>query len=131
MPTVAGAAGEGKEWAGALTDCCGGSVPWPGTLGTALSACAIWKTCRFPAFALDLEMLFSGANVLSCEADRAALSPDVPEVLWPVAGGWLLSQPRKTLFKVQKLSHPKQWEGLSEEDRERKLDLTQDLPVVQ
>lgn len=52
-----------------LTDCCRGSVLQPGTLGTVLSAWAVWKTCFFPALALDLEVLFSCANVLSCEAD--------------------------------------------------------------
>lgn len=55
----------------------------------------------------------------------------MPEIPLPAAGRQSLSQPRKTLFNVlKKLSHPKQWEGFSE-DKERKLGLTQDLPVVQ
>lgn len=42
----------------------------------------------------------------------------MPEILSPAAGGQFSSQPRKALFKVlKKLSHPKQWEGFSE-DRE-------------
>lgn len=43
----------------------------------------------------------------------------MPEILSSAAGGQSLSQPRKTLFKIlKKLSHPRQWEGFSEEDGE-------------
>lgn len=41
------------------------SVLQPATLGTLVSQWAVWETCLFPVSALDLEMQFSGGNVLS------------------------------------------------------------------
>lgn len=88
------------------------NVPQPGPLGTALSACSAWKTCPFPT--LDLEMLFSCANVLSCEAQSGLFA--VEQCLSsPQACRRFLSLPRKTLLKVlKKFSHPEQWEAFSE-----------------
>lgn len=86
------------------------SVPQPGALGTALS---VWKTCLFPT--PDLEMLFSCANVQSCEAAVPFCYGAAPEL--PRACRRFLSLPRNTLFKVlKKLSHPEQREAFSEEN---------------
>lgn len=65
-----------------LWDC----VPQPGALGTVLSACSAWKTCLFPT--PDLEMLFSCANVLSCEAAVPFAVEQCPSSHGPAGGSY-------------------------------------------
>lgn len=87
------------------------SVPPGRSPGDCPVCCAACKTSPFPT--LDLEMLFSCANVLSCEAALGCAA--VPEL--PRACRRFLSLPRKTLFKgLKELSHPEQWEAFSEEN---------------